>query len=302
MELHQLRYFVAAAEELSVTRASERLHVSQPALSRQISALEEELGVALFDRIRKRIHLTEAGKFFLPKARQILCDLETSSQQVREQFGSAKATVRIGILTPFLDDIVAPALKALRKGSRRFQVALFELAPRAQLDRLRDGELDVAVLGNLDEEDRARFATRRLMRARIAAVLPSDHRLAKRKQISLAELKGEYFVSLSDVAFPGRRQFLLATCRSQGFVPDLVEECDSLSLLLGGVSAGTGVALLPQHSSKLPHAGCVFVRLKAPVVRIDVMAVFRDERSARANAELLRHLQAEAAKVEARTE
>lgn len=76
MEFHQLRYFVAAAEEMSMSRAAGRVHVSQPALSRQIALLEEEIGVLLFDRIRKRIHLTEAGRFFLVKAKQLLCDAE----------------------------------------------------------------------------------------------------------------------------------------------------------------------------------------------------------------------------------
>ena len=87
MEFHQLRYFVAAAEELSVSRAAIRIHVSQPALSRQIRLLEEELELKLFDRIKQRIHLTEAGKFFLVKARQILCDSEPAVQQAQEKFG-----------------------------------------------------------------------------------------------------------------------------------------------------------------------------------------------------------------------
>jgi len=114
MEFHQLRYFVAAAEDLSISRAAERLHVTQPALSRQIAALEEELGVALFDRIRKRIHLTDAGRFFLPKARQLICDAETGAQQLREQFGDARRTLRLGFLSIFLDDLVAPAVREFR--------------------------------------------------------------------------------------------------------------------------------------------------------------------------------------------
>ncbi|MEM8952685.1 MAG: LysR substrate-binding domain-containing protein [Verrucomicrobiota bacterium] len=297
MEFHQLRYFVAAAEELSITRAAERVHISQPALSRQIAALEDELSVALFDRIRKRIHLTEAGRFFLPRARQILCDIETTAQQTREQFGSASTTIRIGFLTPFLDDIVAPAMKELRRESPRTRIALFELSPRAQLDRLRGGELDLAVLGNLDEEDRARFATRPLMRARMAAVIPVDHPLAHRKQIVLKELSNDPFVSLSDEAFPGRRHFLQNICQSQGFDPDIVDECDSLSLLLGSVSAGVGVALLPHHSQKLPHAGCVFINLKTPAVYVDVFAVFRNKSAMALHTTLLEHLLAAADKV-----
>lgn len=292
MELHQLRYFVATAEELSVTAAAARVHLSQPALSRQIQALEEELGVALFDRVRKRLHLTEAGRWFLDRARQLLCDAETSAQQVREQFGDGKRTIRLGFLTIFLDDLVAPAVRALRKSSPRTAVALFELSPQPQLDRLRNDELDLALLGNLGEEDRARFQTRTLMRSPMAAVLPADHRLAGRKQIDLEELADEPFISLSDVVFPGRRQFLRRICQMRGFDPAIAEECDSLSLVLVAVSGGAGVALLPSHSTKLPHSGCVFVRLKTPVVHAEVMAVHKPGADRGALAALIDHLAA----------
>jgi DNA-binding transcriptional LysR family regulator len=290
MEFHQLRYFVAAAEELSVTAAARRLRVSQPALSRQIALLEGELGVALFDRIRKRIHLTEAGRFFLPKARQILCDAETGAQQVREQYGSARRTIRLGFLTPFLDDVVTPAVKAMRKEGAKVHVALFELSPRAQLDRLRDDELDIAILGNVGEEDRGRFTTRVLARSRMGAVLPDEHLLAARRQVALKELAGEGFVSLSDALFPGRRQFLRGICQSQGFEPRIVEESDSIPMLLGAVSGGAGVALLPLHSRKLPHAGCVFVPMRSPVVHAEVMAVFKGDGRNEPLAGLLGHL------------
>lgn len=278
MEFHQLRYFVAAAEELSITRAAKRLHVSQPALSRQISILEDEIGILLFDRIRKRIHLTDAGRFFLPRARQILCDAETSAQLIREQFGSAKRTVRLGFQSPFLDDIIAPSLKAIRKEFPRLQVDLFDLDPRALLDRLRDGELDMVIVGsNILKQDKELFATRLLMKARMAAVLPDDHPLASRKQILLKELAADEHISLSDAIFPGRRKFLTDLCQSRGFDPNIVTEVESIPLLLGEVSTGSGVALLPHHCEKLPHSGCVFLRIKTPVVYAQVSAVLREE-------------------------
>jgi len=294
MEFHQLRYFVAAAEELSMTRAARRLHVSQPALSRQVAALEDELGVLLFDRVRKRIRLTEAGRFFLPKARQLLCDAETGAQQLRERFGTAPRTIRVGFLTPFLDDLVTPAVKALRREAPRVRVALHELPPRAQLDRLRDGELDLGILGNLDEEDRRRFAVHPLMRSRMAAVLPAEHRLAQRKRIDLEELADEPFASLSDTLFPGRRAFFHHLCRSRGFEPELAEECDSIPLLLSAVSGGIGVAVLPQHSAKLPHAGCVFVPLRRPAAHAEVVAVHLGATAAPPVDAFLRQLEAAA--------
>ncbi|MDI1311001.1 LysR substrate-binding domain-containing protein [Prosthecobacter sp.] len=273
MEFHQLRYFIAAAEDLSISSAAKRLHVTQPALSRQIGVLEAELGVALFDRIRKRIYLTEAGRFFLPKARQIVCDAETGAQQLREQFGKARRTLRLGFMAPFLDDLVVPAVREFRQRHPKAQVSLFELPPRAQLDRLRNHELDAAILGNISDGDRAFFTTRTLSRHQMAALLPEDHELAKKKVIKLAALKNERWVSLSDASFPGRREFLRAICQRAGFDPQIVSEVDSLPMMLGTVTTMGGVALIPRHASKMPHGGCVFVPLAAPVPTTELLLV-----------------------------
>ena len=273
MEFHQIRYFVAVAEELSVSRAAERLHVSQPALSRQIAVLEDELGVALFDRIRKRMHLTDAGRWFLPRARQLLCDAETAAQQVGERFGGARRTLRLGFLPVFLDDLVAPAVREFRQRHARTQVSLFELPPRAQVERLRQHELDAAILGNISEEDRGQFSIRVLARHPMAAVLPDNHPLAGRARVPLAALRDEDWVSLSDAFFPGRREFLRKACEAAGFAPRVAVEVDSLSMLLGTVSSGGGVGLLPQHAAKLPHAGCVFVSLAPPAPSAELLLV-----------------------------
>lgn len=273
MELRQLRYFAAAAENLSISRAAERLHVTQPALSRQIAALEAELAVALFDRVKKRIVLTDAGRFFLPKARQIICDAETSAQQLREQFGDAPRTLRLGFLSIFLDDLVAPAMREFRQRHPKARVSLFELPPRAQLDRLRAQELDAAILGNIEDTDRELFAVRRLSRHKMAAVLPEDHPLAKSKSVKLPALAGEPWISLSDTVFPGRREFLRGICGAAGFQPQIVSEVDSLSLMLAAVASGDGVALMPEHAQKVPHTGCVFVKLAAPAPTTELLLV-----------------------------
>lgn len=278
MEFHQLRYFVAAAEELNMSRAAERVHVSQPALSRQIALLEDELGVPLFDRIRKRIHMTEAGRFFFAKAKQLLCDAELSSQQVREQFGGVRRTLRLAFISPFLDDLVAPAVREFQQRHPHAQVSLFDLPPRAQLDRLRQHELDAAILANLDEHDRDLFTVKRLSRHRMAIVLPEDHPLAGKKSIKLSALKNDDWVSLSNTFFPGRREFLTECCAQAGFVPRIVAELDSLPLMLAAVATGAGVGIIPGHSEKLPHAGCVFVPLAAPVITTQLLLVLPKEK------------------------
>jgi DNA-binding transcriptional LysR family regulator len=260
MEFHQLRYFVAAAEELSVSKAAERMHVSQPALSRQIRLLEEEMGLQLFDRIRQRIHLTEAGKFFLVKARQLLCDSEMAVQQTRENYGGVRRTLRLGFLSPFLDDLVAPVVREFQQRHARSKVSLFDLPPRAQLDRLRQHELDLGILANLSKHE-------------FIAALPEGHRLAGRKSVKLKELATDDWVSLSNAFFPKRREFLIETCGSAGFIPRIVAEMDSLPMMLAEIGTGGGVGLMPAHAAKLPHNGCALVPISSPKIYSELLLV-----------------------------
>lgn len=273
MEFHQLRYFVAAAEELSVSKAAARVHISQPALSRQIRLLEEEMGVKLFDRIKQRIHLTEAGKFFLTSARQLLCDSESAVQRTQEKFGGVRRTLRLGFLSPFLDDLIAPVVREFQQRHANAKISLFDLPPRAQLDRLHLRELDIGILANLDEGERASLDVRLLSKHRFIAVLPEGHRLAGRKSVKLAELAGGDWVSLSNAFFPGRREFLEAACGRAGFVPRIVAETDSLPMMLAEIGMGVGVGLMPGHAAKLPHAGCRLVKLTAPVIDSELFLV-----------------------------
>lgn len=277
MELQQIRYFITAAEELSMTAAAKRMHVSQPALSRQIATLEEDLGVPLFDRIKKRIYLTEAGKFFLTRARQIICDVETSAQQVQEKFGERDVTLRLGFMTPFLDDIVTPAIMQLRSSGSRVNVSLQDLPPQAQIDRVRDGELDLALLGNISPEDKALYGSETVFRSRMGIVLPDNDPRSSRKQLSLKEFAGEPFVSLSDTFFPDRRLFMQKMAQEAGFEAEIAVECDSIPLMIGCVTAGDGIGVLPMHCRKLPHTGCQFIPMKSPVAYAEVISVFRNE-------------------------
>ena len=284
MEFHQLRYFVAAAEELSMSRAAERVHVSQPALSRQIRLLEEEIGSPLFHRIRQRIYLTDAGTYFLARARQLLCDSEMAVQQTQEQFGGMKRTLRLGFLSPFLDDLIAPVVREFQQRHARSKVSLFDLAPRAQLDRLRLSELDLGILANLEDEERKQFEVRTLSRHRFIAALPAGHRLAGRKSLKLSELKSDNWVSLSNAFFPRRREFLIGTCGQAGFVPRITAEMDSLPMMLAEIGTGGGVGIMPAHAAKLPHNGCVLIPFSAPTVYSELLLIL--PKNTKRNAEM----------------
>ncbi len=271
MQVHQLRYFVAAAEAEGISRAAEKLRLSQPALSRQVSLLEDELGVRLFTRERQRVRLTEAGKFFLPRARKILDDLRSAAQTVGERFGGDRRTLRLGFIGAVLDDVVAPATREFAREHPRTQVRLHDLSPQEQMDQLRAGELDAGILGNFEERDRRRFRTRVLLLNRMAAILPSAHPLAKKKSLELGTLSREKWVSLADEAYPGRRAFLEQCCRGAGFRPASVRDCASLPLMFAAIANGEGVGIAPMHATKIPHAGCAFVPIVGPEIKTQLL-------------------------------
>lgn len=294
MEFHQLRYFVAAADHGGVSEAARRVHVSQPALSRQIKLLEEELGAPLFERVRQRIHLTGAGEVFLPRARRILLDAEEAKARVRAEFGKARPVVRLGFITPFLDDLVAPAVRAFQSTHEGIDVEFHDLPPRLLLERLAAEDLDLVLLGNFEKSDGEPFHVETLWSHRMEAVLPEGHGLARRRTLRLIELKDEKWISLADSHFPGRNAFFRSLCRRAGFVPRQVKDAESIPLLLAEVATGRGVALLPGHSSKLPHGGCRFVRISAPVLT-SRLVLLRPRRTAERGVDgLAAHLKSQA--------
>ncbi len=270
-----------------MSRAAERVHVSQPALSRQIRALEDELGLQLFHRIKQRIHLTEAGAFFLRKARQVLCDAEMSIQQTQEQFGNVRRTLRLGFLSPFLDDLVAPVVREFQQRHPSSKVSLFDLAPRAQLDRLRMRELDLGILSNLEDDERRLFDVQKLTNNRYLAVLPESHRLADRKSLQLTELQKDDWISLSNAFFPRRREFLMKACGKVGFAPRITAEMDSLPMMLAEIGTGGGVGIMPAHAAKLPHAGCALVPIKSPAVASELLLILPKQTARSAEMETL---------------
>ena len=300
MEFHQLRYFVAAAECLNISRAAERVHVSQPALSRQLRLLEDELGTELFQRVRKRIYLAEAGEVFLPRARRILAEAAEAAALVRRKF-AAGGVLRFGAITPFLDDLVAPALQEFARHHPRIDVQVVDAPPSALLTKLRQGELDLAILGNLDTKDRRKFDATVLYEHGHAAVLPAQHELATRRNMPLSKLADEPWVSLADTNFPGRRKFFTAVCRQAGFKPEIVSEVDSIPMLLAAVRARQAVAILPAHCAKFPHVGCVFVDLTSPAIKSSLLLVRAPRGRATGAAEFAETLRTTAALMGART-
>jgi LysR family transcriptional regulator, hca operon transcriptional activator len=242
MELRHLRYFIAVAEEGSLNLAAEkRLHTSQPSLSRQIRDLELEVGTPLFQRSVRGIELTAAGRAFLDHARLSLAQAEAAVASARRTAHPAKPVFAVGFLTGHEVDCIPPTTNTLRDELPNLEVRVFSGFSTDLADDLLRGKLDMAFLRrepNLDLEYRL------IVRERLVAILPRDHRLAVRESIDPQDLIGETFIGISSVAHILRSVVSDYLDRSAvRITPHL--EIDNFAMAISLVGSTGGVALLP---------------------------------------------------------
>ena len=252
MELRQLAYFVAIAEERNFTRAAERIPIAQPSISQQIRRLEAELGERLFLRDRRGIRLTPAGQALLPHARTTLQDAEGGREAVAALSGLLTGRLTVGLVHPLPDRRFLHLLGAFHRTYPRIELTLLEDQTDALLAALADGQLHAALIG-LGRYDRPPPDTQSLLVARepvVVAVHPA-HPLAGRGQIQLRALHHEPIVTLTRAS--KLRSTLETACQAAGFVPRIVAETSDLGVVVELAAEQVGVAVLP--ASGLDGAG-----------------------------------------------
>ena len=243
MELHQLRYVLAVARAGSFSRAAEDLFLAQPSLSVQIRKLEKELGIALFDRLGRRVVLTAAGEEFVAHVQQALAHLDRARAGAAAVRSLQGGRVSIGVLPSVGAGLLPGVLADFRREYPDVEVRLTEHNVSAEFERMvEDGRLDLAVI-------RAPWARpglvgRSIVREPVVALVPPEHPLADRSDIALVELKSEKFVAMQRDY--GLRELLEQICNRAGFEPTVTVETTQLSVLQGMVASGLGVSLLPE--------------------------------------------------------
>ena len=275
MELRHLRYFVMAAEERNISRAAARLNISQPAVSRQIRDLEDELGTQLFAREANGLELTEAGELALPFAQDLLRRAADLSTAIRSLNRPALRHLKVGFIPTALTGFLAAGLRRFNREFEGVCTQIREMSPKEQEEALRSGEIDLALLGTPCPQLADEFAVEAILKTPMAIVLPDDHLLALRKSIDLAELAREPFVSLHEKHFPGRPQMLAELCGRAGFTADVRLKAEGLQEMLGLVAGGGGVGVLPADVNQLPHPGVVFIKMRKPKMELVSSAVWR---------------------------
>jgi DNA-binding transcriptional LysR family regulator len=250
MELRHFRYFVAVAEESSLGRASHRLHVSQPALSQQISDLENELGLKLFTRNSRGVELTEAGRAFLIAGRRVLVAAEQAAEQAQEAAKGERGRLVIGSLGAATISFLTGILARFREQHPLVEVTLLHMHNRAQIEAVLNGSimLGIGFYGYvLEEDEQEHVSTRLLLRGPVIIVCPKNRRLPKGTVPKLKDFRHDKFLSIApDYAF-GYEQWLRGLCkRVGGFEPEVTALADSADSLIGMVAAGRGVFVGPE--------------------------------------------------------
>jgi DNA-binding transcriptional LysR family regulator len=241
----QLRYFVVAARTEHIGRAAEQLELSQPALSRSIHKLEEELGLPLFDRAGRGVRLNEAGKILLRRVERACAEFDDALSELKE-LGKAKP-VSIGYLSTFGVSLIPELVKGFAELGHKDKFGLFEAPCPTLVEQLLQGKVDLCLSTQLVHPS---IDWRPLFNEELYALIPTGHRFASRKNIDLIELANEPFVALTEGH--GLRQVLEDLCRQAGFKPNVILEGYEVGSLRGLVASGFGVTLAPKRQVFAP--------------------------------------------------
>jgi DNA-binding transcriptional LysR family regulator len=241
MELRHLRYFEAVARYSHVTRAAAELHIAQPALSKQVSQLEQELGVALFDRVGRNVRLTEAGEALLPHVRAILAQIESARAEMSERVGLRRGRARIGTPPSVGTQLLPKALSSFHDRYPGIELRLFEAGIQTLLELLESGMADVAI-ASLPVDD-PNLTVVPLFSEDLVIVLSKEHPLAEQQSVAMTDLKHEQWILSPDNY--ELRDATLNACKKAGFAPQVALDGGEMDTLLRLVVAGVGIAMVP---------------------------------------------------------
>lgn len=270
MNLDLLRTFFAVLEAGSLNKAAARLHVSQSTLTRQIQSLEHTVGGQLLERTPSGVVTTATGQQLADGMGPVLERFEAALQDVRRFARGQRETLRIGYLASAAARFLNPALAELRQAHPEVKVRLLDLSPGEQMKALREGELDVALLGHAGPLLSREFYTRRITTLRVYVAMAEANSLAKRDAVRITDLREEIFVGAAEFDLPGHNQWVRQLCRRAGFRPRFALDAESLTHGLSSIVTEGAVMLVPGYLATAPVPGVVFRLLDDPEAQWEI--------------------------------
>ncbi len=275
MELRQIRYAIAVAEELHFGRAAERLLVAQPSLSRQIRDLERDLGVELFERTSRHDQLTAAGAAFVDSARRALSAMDSSRDAAVDAASGVRGTVTLGFVASAAIQILPELVRHHTRTRPRVRLTLREMTTEEQIAGLHEGTIDVGLSRDLEDQDGV--AVRTLLREPLLAVVPTTHPLHHRRTIGVRDLADSQLVTLPRERVPRAWDRLVVLAHESGARLQFGQEANQFATLLALVAAEVGVAVVPASVRALRQDGVHYLRLRDEGAWTDVCAAVRQD-------------------------
>lgn len=272
-----MRYFIAVAEELNFTRAAGRLNMAQPPLSQQIRRLEQELGVTLFFRTKRRVALTDAGRVFLEQAYQITRSVEHAAVLVQRVERGESGRLVVGFLEYMSYTLLPPIMRMFRERFPGVEVVLRPLSNVQQVSALRYGNVDVSLLRPpIDDPE---ISSELILREPFIVAIPASHPRAGRRTVSINGFANDAFIMYQRDVGPSFFNAIYNFCAQAGFTPKVALEVSHIHAAVGLVGAGIGVALVPRSVRKVTLDNVVYKSLTDKAPTVDVMLAWQRQTS-----------------------
>jgi DNA-binding transcriptional LysR family regulator len=277
MELRHLHYFIAVAEELHFSRAAERLCISQPPLSQQIRDLEDELGVKLFERTKRHVQLTEAGKVFLERSYLVLAQLEQAIE-VTQRIGRGEVgRLAIGFVDSATYTLLPDILRVFREQFPAVELRLHELTTQEQIHALHQNQIDVGVVRSAIIEPG--LSTECVLKESLVLALPQTHPLSAQVKVSVSTLADESFILFPAKLGPVFYEQIIQICQQAGFRPKVAQEAVQMQTIIGLVAAGLGIAFVPASLQNFHRSGVIYRPLQEQTSQTGLYLAWRQHDS-----------------------
>lgn len=273
--IDRIRALFIVIEEGSVNRAAVRLRITQPALSRQMKSLENDVGGKMLEREPSGVKPTDLCHTLVKAMRPVMESYDAALAEVRRQSRGLRSELRVGYLFSAAQSMLAPALARLRKAHPELKLRLHDMSPREQIDGLRAGELDVALIGQEGAVAAREFYSHKLCSLGVCVAFSASDPLAGRKRVAIKELKSLDFIGIDEDQMPGRNRWITSLCRSAGFKPRYAFVTDGITHVLSQIVSESAVTLLPDYFLDFKHPGVVFVPVSDAKARWDFIVLWQ---------------------------
>jgi DNA-binding transcriptional LysR family regulator len=273
--IDRIRALLIVIEEGSVNRAAVRLRITQPALSRQMKSLENDVEGKLLEREPSGVKPTDLGHTLVKAMRPVMESYDNAFAEVRRHACGLRSELRVGYLYSAAQSVLAPALARLRKSHPDLKLKLHDMSPKEQINGLRAGDLDIALIGQEGAVAAREFYSRKIGSLGVCVAFSASDPLTVRKRVAIKDLKSSELIGIDEDQMPGRNRWMTSLCRNAGFKPRYASVTDGITNVLSQVVSESAVTILPEYFLSFKHPGVVFVPVSDAKAKWDFIVLWQ---------------------------